>query len=181
MLLASVQPTEKEALQNKKAKFSCALRNVFLKSTQKDTNILIVRPTNCGKSFLLNPIELMFKVFVSPATAWYAWVGLDKCEVADLSDSRHTTEIIAAVTPYFCLSAKRALVMVIEPVCNWYVHTTTKLNSLFCYQQGTDRNHWKISHPLGKKTCHDAFTLEHIQFYTWNRECKKCWPLHLRF
>ena len=87
--------------------FSCALRNVFLKSTQKDTNILIVRPTNCGKSSLLNPIELMFKVFVSPATAWYAWVGLDKCEVADLSDFRHTTEIIAAVTPCFCLSAKQ--------------------------------------------------------------------------
>ena len=61
----------KEALQKNKTNvffFACALRDAFLRGRQKNTNILIVGPTHCGKSFLLNPIELMFKVFVNPAT-----------------------------------------------------------------------------------------------------------------
>ena len=75
----------KGILQNNKTNvffFACALRNVFLKGRQKNTNILIAGTTNCGRSFLLNPIELMFKTFVYFATGRYAWVGLDKCEVA---------------------------------------------------------------------------------------------------
>ena len=43
--------------------------------------VLIVGPRNCGKSFLLNPVELTFKVITSPATAQNAWVGIDECEV----------------------------------------------------------------------------------------------------
>ena len=75
--------------------FACALRNSFLKGRQKNANILIVGPTNCGKSLLLNLIEFMFKAFVHPATARYAWVGLDECEVAYINDFRWSTEIIA--------------------------------------------------------------------------------------
>ena len=56
---------------------------------------MLIGPTNCGKSFLLNPIELMFKTFVNPAIDRYAWVGLDECEVAYSNDSRWTPEIIA--------------------------------------------------------------------------------------
>ena len=89
---------EKEVLQNNKTNvffFAFALKNVFVRGRQKSTNILIVGPTNYGKSFLLNPIELMFKAFVNPATGRYAWVGIDECEVTYLNDFKWSTEIIA--------------------------------------------------------------------------------------
>ena len=75
--------------------FTSALRECIKKGRQKNTNVLLVGPTNCGKSFLLNPIELMYKSFVNPATGKYAWIGLDECEVAYLNDFRWSSEIIA--------------------------------------------------------------------------------------
>lgn len=75
--------------------FASALRQCFIKGRKKNTNVLLVGPTNCGKSFLLNPVELIFQTFVKPATSRYAWVGLDECEVAYLNDFRWTPEIIA--------------------------------------------------------------------------------------
>ena len=50
--------------------------------------------TNCGKSFLLNLLELIFKSFMNPAAAKYAWVGLDQCEVAYLNVFRWSKELI---------------------------------------------------------------------------------------
>ena len=88
----------KEVLQNNKTNvffFARTLRNPFLKRRQKNKNILIAEPTNCGKSFLLNPIEPMLKAFVNLATGQYAWLGLDEREVAFLNDFRWSTEIIA--------------------------------------------------------------------------------------
>jgi len=43
---------------------------------------MLVGPTNCGKSFLFNPIELMYNCFINPGSGKYAWVGLDEKEVA---------------------------------------------------------------------------------------------------
>jgi hypothetical protein len=88
----------KEVLLNNRINsfyFACALRNAFMKGRHKNVNVLIIGPTNCGKSFLLNPIELIFNAFVNPATGRYAWVGLDECEVAYLNDFRWSAEIIA--------------------------------------------------------------------------------------
>lgn len=75
--------------------FCGAMREALVKGRRKNTNILIVGPTNCGKSFLLNPLEDMFKAFVNPATGKYAWIGLDECEVAYLNDFRWSPETIA--------------------------------------------------------------------------------------
>ena len=44
--------------------FVCALRNVFLNGTQKDTGILIVVPINYRKSFLLNPFNSRSKILI---------------------------------------------------------------------------------------------------------------------
>ena len=55
---------------------------------------MLTGPTNCGKSFLLNPLELIFKCFMNPAAGKYAWVGLDQCEVAYLNDFRWSEELI---------------------------------------------------------------------------------------
>ena len=75
--------------------FSSAIRQLLNKGRQKKLNILLVGPTNCGKSFLLNPLELIFKTFANPATGKYAWVGLDECEIGYLNDFRWSAELIA--------------------------------------------------------------------------------------
>ena len=75
--------------------FAHAIREAIDKGRRKNNNVLIVGPTNCGKSFLLNPLEIVFKAFVNPATGRYAWIGLDECEVAYLNDFRWSPEIIA--------------------------------------------------------------------------------------
>jgi len=64
------------------------------KRPPKNNNLLITGPTNCGKSFLLNPLEIVFKAFVNPANGKYAWIGLDECEVAYLNDFRWSQEMI---------------------------------------------------------------------------------------
>ena len=75
--------------------FASAIRELLLNGRKKNLNILLVGPTNCGKSFLLNPLELMFKTFANPATGKYAWLGLDECELAYLNDFRWSAELIA--------------------------------------------------------------------------------------
>lgn len=75
--------------------FANALREAFIKGRQKNNNIFICGPTNCGKSFLLNPIEVIFDAFMNPATGRYALTGLDEKEVAFFNDFRWNPEIIA--------------------------------------------------------------------------------------
>lgn len=74
--------------------FADALRRCLSKGRKKFNNIMLTGPTNCGKSFLLNPLEIMFKCFVNPAAGRYAWVDLDQCEVAYLNDLRWSEELI---------------------------------------------------------------------------------------
>ena len=52
--------------------FFAAVRQLLQKRRQKKMNILLVGPTNCGKSFLLNLLELIYKTFVNSATGRYA-------------------------------------------------------------------------------------------------------------
>ena len=75
--------------------FGSAIWKVLTVGRQKNANILLHGPTNCGKSFLLNPLKLIYKTFCNPATGRYAWVGLDNAEVAYLNDFRWSSEIIA--------------------------------------------------------------------------------------
>ena len=75
--------------------FADALRECLKRGRKKNNNILLTGPTNCGKSFLLNPVELIFNCFVNPASGKYAWVGLDECELAYLNDFRWSAELIA--------------------------------------------------------------------------------------
>ena len=46
---------------------------------QRQNNIMLVGPTNSGKSFLLDPLELTYKAFMNPSATSYGWVGLEKC------------------------------------------------------------------------------------------------------
>ena len=74
--------------------FADSVRQCLIKGRQKRNNIMLVGPTNCGKSFLLNPLEIIYKAFVNPSSTSYAWIGLDEHEVAYLNDFRYTPECI---------------------------------------------------------------------------------------
>ena len=87
-----------EVLRNNKVNlylFAAAMRQALQKGRQKKTNALIIGPTNCGKSFLFNPLEIVYKAFVNPANNKYCWIGLDECEIAYLNDFRWSTDMIS--------------------------------------------------------------------------------------
>lgn len=55
---------------------------------------MLVGPKNCAKQFLLNPLELMSKSLVNPATRMNAWMDLSECEVAYLYEFRQSSKLI---------------------------------------------------------------------------------------
>ena len=61
---------------------------------QKQNNITLIGTTNCGNSFLLDTLELIYKTFMNPSAIFYAWVGLEECKIAYLFDFRYTLEWI---------------------------------------------------------------------------------------
>ena len=74
--------------------YANSIRRCLRKGRQKQNNIMLVGPTNCGKSFLFDPLEMIFKTTVNPSLTSYAWVGLDKHEIAYLIDFRYSKECI---------------------------------------------------------------------------------------
>ncbi len=87
----------KEVLINNKVHlilFAAAVRELLLLGRGKYRNIIIVGPTNCGKTFLLKPLELIFTTFSNPAVDKYAWVGADNCKIILLNDFRWSKELI---------------------------------------------------------------------------------------
>ena len=68
--------------------FAAAVRELLLLGQGKYRNVMIVGPTNCGKTFLLRPLELIFKVFSNPAADRYTWVGAEHAEIIFLNDFR---------------------------------------------------------------------------------------------
>jgi energy-coupling factor transporter ATP-binding protein EcfA2 len=87
-----------EVLRNNKVNayvFAAAIRDLLEKGRGKNRNIVIVGPANCGKTFLLNPLNQLFQTFTNPATTSYAWVGSENAEVIFLNDFRWSPEILA--------------------------------------------------------------------------------------
>ena len=74
--------------------FADAIRKCLRDGRKKYNNILLTGQTNCAKSFLINPLEDMFKSFTSPTPGRYAWVGLDECEIVLIQDLRWSDELI---------------------------------------------------------------------------------------
>ena len=68
--------------------FADRVRTLLSKGRGKIRNVIIVSLANCGKTFLLHPLEIIFKTFSNPANAKYGWVGADKPEVIFLNDFR---------------------------------------------------------------------------------------------
>lgn len=77
-----------------KATFTLAIRNLLLQGRGKFRNVLLKGPANTGKTFLLNPLNVVYKAFTNPATSNFAWVGAEKAEVIFLNDFRWNPQII---------------------------------------------------------------------------------------
>ena len=75
--------------------FSGAVRHLLARGRGKYRNILLVGPKNCAKTFLVKPLEEIFKCFQNPSNNRYGWVGADQAECILLQDFRWSQELIA--------------------------------------------------------------------------------------
>lgn len=75
--------------------FSNCVKELLVKGRGKFRNIMLTGPANCGKTFLLNPLNKIFKSFTNPASTSFAWVGAENAEVVFLNDFRWSPQIIA--------------------------------------------------------------------------------------
>ena len=55
-----------------KLEFAEAVRNLPKNGRGKYRNILLKGPANCGKTFLLNPLNIVFRTFTNPVTTTFA-------------------------------------------------------------------------------------------------------------
>lgn len=75
--------------------FAHSVCELLEKGRGKYRNIMLTGPANCGKTFLLNPLNNIFKTFTNPACTSFAWVGAEEAEVLFLNDFRWSPQIIA--------------------------------------------------------------------------------------
>ena len=74
--------------------FAEAVTNLLELGRGKFRNIRLVGPANSAKTFLLQPLTVIFETFSNPATATFAWVGAEHAEVIFLNDFRWSPQII---------------------------------------------------------------------------------------
>lgn len=74
--------------------FTNSIKTALEKGRGKYRNIMLTGPTNCGKTFLLNPLNAIYQTFTNPASTSFAWVGAEKAEVVFLNDFRWSSQII---------------------------------------------------------------------------------------
>ena len=74
--------------------FSAALRELLEKGRGKYRNIFLKGPANCGKTFLLNPLTVIYRTFLNPASTTFAWVGAELAEIIFLNDFRWSAQVL---------------------------------------------------------------------------------------
>lgn len=74
--------------------FGQAVRTLLIEGRGKNRNVLLYGPSNCGKTFLLQPLNILYKTFTNPATTSFAWVGAESSEVIFLNDFRWSPQVI---------------------------------------------------------------------------------------
>ena len=74
--------------------FAATLRDLLEKRQECYGNIMVIRPTNSGKTFLFSPLEKVFQVFSNPAEEGHAWMETERNEIIFLNDFRCSKEIL---------------------------------------------------------------------------------------
>ena len=62
----------------KQADFAEVVRNGLEKARDKYCNVYLKGPSNCAKTFVLNPLNTVYNTFSNPATTTFAWVGAEE-------------------------------------------------------------------------------------------------------
>ncbi len=78
----------------KPVEFASSVRELLTNGRGKNRNLFIIGPTNCGKTFLLRPLQTMFNTFSNPANDKYAFVGVADADIIFLNDFRWDREMI---------------------------------------------------------------------------------------
>ena len=74
--------------------FARAVKELLCKGRGKYRNIMLTGPANCGKTFLLNPLNSIFQTFTNPATTSFAWIAAEEAEVIFVNDFRWSPQVI---------------------------------------------------------------------------------------
>jgi len=64
-------------------------QNCLRYGRNKMNNIFLLGVRNCGKTFLLRPLNLIYKTFCNPASGSFNWIGAQNSEVILLNDFRY--------------------------------------------------------------------------------------------
>ena len=76
------------------SKFAAAVYSLLEKGRGKYRNIMLTGPANCGKTFLLKPLNSIYHTFTNPASGTFAWVGVENAECIFLNDFRWNDKMI---------------------------------------------------------------------------------------
>ena len=57
--------------------YADVIRDLLIHGSGKFRNIMITVPGNCGKTFMLKPLEIIYKTLSNPANDKYAWFDTD--------------------------------------------------------------------------------------------------------
>lgn len=75
--------------------FAHTIRHLIINGRGKNNNVMLIGPTNTAKTFLFDPLNVLFDCFSNPASNKYAWVDVDKAECILLQDFEFSTELIS--------------------------------------------------------------------------------------
>lgn len=76
------------------AMFAGEITESLTEGRGKHRNVMIVGPANCGKTFILKPLTLLYETFCNPASGTFAWVGVHNAECIFLNDFRWSPQVI---------------------------------------------------------------------------------------
>ena len=74
--------------------FSDALFILVNFGRSKYRNLMLIGPANCGKTFLIKPLQKIYNCFQNPASSSFAWVGAEETEFIILNDFRWSSKLI---------------------------------------------------------------------------------------
>ena len=71
-----------------------SIRNNIDLGRSNGSTLFLIGPAECGKIFLLIPLETLYKTFSYPSSERYSWVGIEEMEMISLNDFRLSKEVI---------------------------------------------------------------------------------------
>lgn len=74
--------------------YCSALHTAIEKGRGKGQNLMLIGPADCGETFMLFPITVVFNTFSNPSSTTYSLVGAEQAEVLFLNDFRYNSVTI---------------------------------------------------------------------------------------